>query len=161
MIGQGPSAPVDPLSPHLVQPGLRDGAVVLAALLLGLLIWRVTGEAASPEGRPGPLSASFTSSTTGPERPPTLVRVLVLNASGQAKRAAILSERLAAAGYLSLAPGNFPRQVDTVVHFRPGFEREGTTLSKEVEAGRVVPLLPLDRFAGAGEADCVVVIGSG
>lgn len=160
MTGQGPSAPASPRSPHQLHPGLRDGTVVFVALLLGLLIWRVTGEASSP-GRPGRLPASFTSSTTTPERPPTGVRVLVLNGSGRANRARVLSERLAGAGYRTLAPGNAPRQPATVVHFRPDFAREAGTLSRAAQAGRAEPLLPLDRFPGADNADCVVIIGSG
>lgn len=148
----------------------RGTGLIALAVAIGIVLLQYSDEgpdrlagSREPAGAPlaEPSTSSTTSTTAGP-RPPAEVTVLVLNASGRANQARPMSERLGVVGYRTLEPGNAPRRPDTVVLCRAAFEREAPALVAATGLPAEVGELPANSaLPGAGEADCVVVIGSG
>ena len=68
--------------------------------------------------------------------------VIVLNGNGIAGAAAILADNVRARGYLISGSANAPRSdfAQSVVMFRPGYEREAERLGTDMKIKRVVPL---------------------
>jgi hypothetical protein len=96
-----------------------------------------------------------TETTIASLRDPSEVTVQVLNAVGRAGIAATLTEALAAGGYQTLVPDNYPEAVETSkVWFREGFQAEA------LELARFVPDAEVELNDGIGtEADIVVILG--
>jgi hypothetical protein len=143
----------------------RGTALIAVAVLIGIVLLQFTDEGSdgSAPAPPGPLSPSSSTTTTasGP-RPPSAVRVAVLNASGRANQAGPISERLAAVGYQTLPPGNASRAGASVVYFRPGYETEARALAAATGLSPLVrPLESAGSLPEVEGADCVVVIGTG
>jgi len=93
------------------------------------------------------------------------VAVLVLNATGRNNQAKPMADRLAVVGYRTLTPGSAARRPDSMVLCRPGLVREATALVAATGLGPSATTGPLDATAaaglqGAGDADCVVILGS-
>lgn len=153
---------------------LRGTGLVAVALVIGvvLLQWSDTspdvaaGGQVPPVGTPvGPPETSTTTATTAPPGPkaPADLAVLVLNASGKAQQAGPMSERLKVVGYRTLTPGNASRRADSVVLCRPGLEQEAAALVAATGIPATAGVLDEAAAAGmegAGEASCVVIIGS-
>jgi hypothetical protein len=89
------------------------------------------------------------------------VTVLVLNGSGRNKQAAPMSERLAAAGYQTLEPGNATLRKDSIVLCRPDHADAAGPLAAATGLGASTGTLKDDDFPDADDAQCVVIIGSG
>jgi hypothetical protein len=99
-----------------------------------------------------------TTATTQPEvRPPSELRVLVLNSLGVTGLAARLTERLAELGYQTLEPDNYqPAQDVTLVVHAPGFALEAFELAALVD-----PVAIIQEDPGLEEGvDLVVVLGA-
>jgi hypothetical protein len=150
----------------LLGQAARGTGLIGVAVLLGIVLLQFTdegsdGATSQPRGRPlSPSSSSTTTTATGP-RQPAAVRVVVLNASGRARQAGPLSDRLAAVGYQMLPAGTIDRAPRSVVYFRPGFEPEARALA--AATGLSPAVRPLESAGSLPEvegADCVVVIGS-
>lgn len=151
----------------LLESAVRGTALIAVAVLLGIVLLQFTDEGSDgttrqPAGRSlSPSSSSTTTTATGP-RPPAAVRVVVLNASGRARQAGPLSDRLAAVGYQMLPPGTTDRAPQSAVYFRPGFEAEARALAAATGLSPAVrPLAGAPALPEVEGADCVVVIGSG
>jgi hypothetical protein len=149
----------------LLGQAARGSGLIGVAVLLGIVLLQFTdegsdGATSQPRDRPLSPSSSTTTTATGP-RQPTGVRVVVLNASGRARQAGPLSDRLAAVGYQMLPAGTIDRAPRSFVYFRPGFEPEARALAAATGLSPAVRPLesagPLPEVEGA---DCVVVIGS-
>jgi hypothetical protein len=154
----------------MLAAGARGTGLIAIAVAIGVVLLQYsddTGERRVGGREPAgvaPVAQPSTSSTTTTSgvRPPGEVTVLVLNASGRAKQAGPMSERLQVVGYRTLEPGNASVRRESSVLCRAGFEREGTALEAATGLSAQVGELPADSgLPGAGEADCVVVIGSG
>lgn len=104
---------------------------------------------------PPTTSPVATETTSPPLRAPSEVTVLVLNAVGRAGIAGTLTEALAAGGYQTLVPDNYPDAVETSkVWFREGFQAEA------LELARFVPDAEVELNDEIGpEADIVVILG--
>lgn len=104
---------------------------------------------------PPTTSPVATETTSPPLRAPSEVTVLVLNAVGRAGIAGTLTEALAAGGYQTLVPDNYPDAVATSkVWFREGFQAEA------LELARFVPDAEVELNDEIGpEADIVVILG--
>jgi LytR cell envelope-related transcriptional attenuator len=146
----------------------RGSALIGVAVLIGIVLLQFTDEgsdggtsAPAPRAPLSPGSSSTTTTASGP-RPPSAVRVAVLNASGRANQAGPLSERLAAVGYQTLPPGNASRAGPSVVYFRPGYEAEARAVAAATGLSPAVrPLQSAGPLPEVEGADCVVVIGTG
>jgi hypothetical protein len=100
-----------------------------------------------------------TTSTGVALRPPSEVSVVVLNSVGLDGAAGRLSQRLADAGYQTLAPDNFtPEQDPSRIWYREGFAAEAASLT-DFMPGATVEQLP-DESLQEG-ADVVLVLGTG
>jgi hypothetical protein len=142
---------------------VRGTGLIGVAVLIGIVLLQFTDEGSDgqPSGRTIATSPSSTTTTAAGPRQPAAVRVVVLNASGRARQAGPLSDRLAALGYQMLPPGTIDRAPASVVYFRPGFEPEARALA--AATGLSPAVRPLATAAGLTEvegSDCVVVIGS-
>ena len=152
----------------MLAAAVRGLGLVAAAVALGVILLEATDEASAP---PPAIGATFggeetttTTSETGIDtglRPAPQVKVLVLNAARIEGAASEVTAKLQALGYPTLTPGNAPTQPETVVYFKPGFEREAAAVATEVSSAAITdPLGDPSPFAGTEEADLVVQIGS-
>lgn len=152
-------------SRSLLGAAARGTGLIALAVAIGIVLLQYSDDprpdrlsAGREPGPEAPLSApSSTTTTTAGPRPASEVRVLVLNASGRKGMAGEMSERLAAAGYKTLEPGNAPVQPETTVGCRPGLDREAAALGSAT--GLKAEPVPTDLLPP--DADCLVVIGSG
>ena len=146
----------------------RGLGLVAGAVLLGVLLLEATDDVSSPPPAADVgIGGGETTTTTSPTgidsglRPATQVRVLVLNAARIEGAAGEVAAKLQALGYPTLPSGNAPTQTETVVYYKPGFEREAAAVAPEVSAGAITdPLGDPSPFAGTEEADLVVQIGT-
>ena len=147
----------------------RGLGLVAAAVAIGVILLQVTEDSGGGGGVPvQAIDAGETTTTTtdglGPDtvlRPNSQVQALVLNAARIEGAANEVTAKLQSIGHPTLTPGNAPTQTETIVYYKPGFEREAAALAPEVsEAAITEPLQDPSPFAGTEEADLVVVIGS-
>lgn len=109
-----------------------------------------------------PTVPSTTTTTSPPTtlraaRPPSEVRVVVLNSIGVAGLAGDLSDELAGLGYQVAEPDNYtPELSDTMIFHADGFSLEALEVAEAVPDGTVAPDQELATDWGV---DVVVVIG--
>lgn len=114
-------------------------------------------EAVSTTTTPAPTTTTVTTAAAAPAKD---VTVLVLNGSGRNKQAAPMSERLSAIGYRTLEPGNASRREASIVLCRPDHAGDADALVAATGLTASTGTLDDADFPDAGEADCVVIIGS-
>ena len=154
----------------------RGLIVLVAALVVGFLLLYSWGD----DGGSSTTTASVTSTTvdigdlgstttaptrtttSGADRAPSEVSVIVLNGSGQAGAAAETSSTIGDAGYTMLAPGNGPSTETTTIYYKADYQQDaiavGGLLGKGTDA--VKPLADASLGGAEGDADVVVVLGS-
>jgi hypothetical protein len=93
-------------------------------------------------------------------KPPAQVAVLVLNGSGRPGAATAQSNTLKGKGYQTLVPADAPNRTGNIVYFKPGFDRECTTVSTSVDGAPKVEALPSPAPTGSETASCVVILGA-
>lgn len=104
-------------------------------------------------------STSTTTSTTIPVRPPSEVRVAVLNSIGLTGAAGRLTAELVEDGYQTLEADDFePEQDPSRIWYREGFAAEANGLLAYLPSA-LVEMLPIPDLAEG--ADVVIVIGVG
>jgi hypothetical protein len=157
----------------------RGAALILLAVVIGIVLLQViddgtdgpigdgnvntndTTATTAPSGETGGTGSSTTSTTAAtPAKPPAEVAVLVLNGSGRAGAAATQTNSLKAAGYQTLTPSDAPRREGNIVYFKPGFDRECTTIAGLVGGAPTVEPVPDPPPDGSENASCVVILGS-
>jgi len=119
------------------EQGYLKGAIVLAAavvvglLLLsqsdGVLTTSTSKKSTTTTATTTATSPSVTVPTTkqGAAKPPSQVKVTVLNGSGQTGVAGTTTDTLKAAGYLTGTADNAPQTApNTIVYFRPGYQAD-------------------------------------
>ncbi len=162
----------------LLAAAARGGVLVAIAVLAGVGLLRLTDDTAP--GGPEEILTGGTESTTTTRfggvtpgtgvdedpgttsglRPPSQVRVLVLNGANISGVAQAVSDQLKAKGYQVATPDNASDQNETVAYYKPGFQGEATVVAQEVSPNAFAEELtdpPL--FAGTENVDVVVVIG--
>ena len=150
---------------------------VRGAVLIGLaVVVGIIGLQILDDSGPGSSQASVTSGTTvttsGSSTTPTTtgktlrpagqVRVKVYNASGVLGVAQTMTDTLKAKGYNMQTPATLDtKRSGTAVQCRAGFANEATALAAfGIGNGAVTEPFPKDPPAGAGDADCLVIIGT-
>ena len=85
---------------------------------------------------------STTSKAAKPVLPRRETAVIVLNGNGVAGAASITADRVRARGYLISGSANAPRTdfSQSLIMFRPGYQREAERLGADMKIKRVVPL---------------------
>lgn len=146
----------------------RGLGLVAVAVVLGVVLLQITDDSGAPS--PGSDFAAVEEPTTTTTnaidldtglRPSSQVQVLVLNAARIEGAAGDMTEQLQAIGHPALVPGNAPTQEETIIFYKPGFEREAAALAPEVsETAITEPLPDPSPFPGTEEADVVVVLGT-
>ncbi len=163
----------------------RGIAVLVAAVLIGLLLLWKAGDGGSPttqvttdpvtsttvdtsglnDDPAGTTSTSAPTETTQPAKTPDEVTVVVLNGGGVVGAAGSVSDTIGAAGYQMGAAKNAtdsPNVEATIVYYADGFQAEAGAVASVI--GRdtsVVQSLPVDDSPGPGAdtANVVVVLG--
>ncbi len=157
----------------------RGAALIGLAVIIGIVLLQVIddgtsgpigdgGSSASGAGTTNTTAAgsgsgsSSTTSTTGaaPVKPPAQVAVLVLNGSGRPGAATAQSNTLKAKGYQTLVPTDAAQRSGNIVYFKPGFDRECTTVAASVDGAPKVEPIPTPPPTGSDTANCVVILGS-
>lgn len=172
LVGVAPRRRVAGL-PILTGPMLAAAArglgLVVAAVALGVILLEATDDSGAPPPAVSAVAGADETTTTTTEgtgidtgqRPATQVNVLVLNAARIEGAATEIAEKLQSLGHPTLPPGNAPTQPETIVYYKPGFEREAAALAPEVsDTALTEPLPDPSPFAGTEQADVVVVIGT-
>ena len=151
-------------------PSPVRGAVLIGlAVIVGVIGLQVIDDS----GRSGPSSPAVTtpgSATTTPAastaapaklRPASQVRVKVYNASAVQGRAGAMTDKLKGEGYNTQTPGTLATTTTgTQVQCRAGFEKEAVVLATfGIGNGATVQPFPKNPPAGAGDADCLVILG--
>ena len=107
-----------------------------------------------------PSTTTLLTTTTVAGRPPSQVKVTVLNGSGVGGAATKKGDALKAAGYNVIGLGNTSTQQGTVVECNTGFEAEANALATAVGEGATVQPLSTPPPSGMNGADCVVILGT-
>lgn len=148
------------------------GAVLIGiAVIIGIVLLQVIDDGTTgPIGDGGGASTETTSSTAAgetttttvatPVKTPAEVPVLVLNGSGQQGAATAMTNTIKAKGYPTLTPADAPARTGTVVYFKPGFDRECTTVATIVGGNPQVEAIPDPAPTGSENASCVVILGA-
>jgi hypothetical protein len=140
---------------------LASSATALALLLVVVLVVALGGSSTTPKvvAAPTTTTTAPTTTTTSRGRPPSLVHVEVINASGVPKAAATKAAALTALGYPVVGTANAVVQAGSIVECKPFFDVEATALAAAVGPGTTVQPFPVPAPAGSATADCVAVIG--
>ncbi|HJQ50541.1 MAG TPA: LytR C-terminal domain-containing protein [Gaiellaceae bacterium] len=108
--------------------------------LAGAHLFHVHHAAASRPATTTP-AVRATKAVVGPLRSRSRVSVLVLNGNGVSGAAGTESTQLLARGYRHAVPGDAPTTyAQSAVLFRPGWQREGERLARDVGIRAVTPL---------------------
>jgi hypothetical protein len=154
----------------------RGAGLIAVAVIIGIVLLQVIDDGTSgPIGDGGGSSAGGTTNTTAassdsssttsttagtPVKPPAEVAVLVLNGSGRPGAATAQSNTLKAKGYQTLTPADAPQRAGNIVYFKPGFDRECTTVATSVDGPPKVEAIPSPPPTGSDNASCVVILGT-
>jgi len=156
----------------------RGALLIAIAVIIGIVLLQVIDDGTSgPIGDGGSVSAGGTTDTTtpgsdtesssttsttaaAPVKPPAEVAVLVLNGSGRPGAAMAQSNALKGRGYQTLTPTDAPDRTGNIVYFKPGFDRECTTVASAVDGAPRVEPLPNPPPTGSETASCVVILGA-
>lgn len=158
----------------------RGAALIALAVVIGIVLLQVIDDGTDgPIGDGGTVSAGNTTATTAPSgetgasssstpsttaatpaKPPAEVAVLVLNGSGRAGAASTQTNSLKAEGYRTLTAADADRRQGNIVYFKPGFDRECTTIAELVGDAPTVDPMPDPPPTGSENANCVVILGT-
>jgi LytR cell envelope-related transcriptional attenuator len=156
----------------------RGAALIGLAVIIGIVLLQLIDDGTSgPIGDGGGVSAGGTTNTTtptssdstgttvpttaaAPVKPPAEVAVLVLNGSGRPGAATAQSNSLKGEGYQTLTPADASKRVGNVVYFKPGYDRECTTVANSVGGNAKTEAIPSPAPTGSENASCVVILGS-
>jgi hypothetical protein len=152
---------------------MRSVALVLVAVVIGVLLLRDAGSSSTPVSasggtthdtkvdKPGNGANVTTTSTTAP-LDPSKVTVLVANGSGVKGAAGRISEKLKAANYVTAPATNTKTPVNaSMVYFRTGYEAAANAVAKLFNPVPKVAALPdPSPVANLGTAQVLVVIAA-
>ena len=162
----------------------KAAAIIVAGLVLGVIVLRDNGfGGGSISSAAVRAPDNFTQTTLGSEeddattdttlgglRAPAQIRVIAVNATGQAGRATQATTRLRQAGYNALQPGNATQAVTSsrpasvVYVVAPGYDREAAVIAAlfGLPASAVQPLpTPSPSPDITDNANIAVLVGSG
>ncbi len=154
----------------------RGALLIGVAVIIGIVLLQVIDDGTSgPIGDGSSVGAGGTTDTTGatgdsgatttttaatPVKPPAEVAVLVLNGSGRPGAATSQSNALKSKGYQTLVPADAPERTGNIVYFKPGLDRECTTVAASVDGAPKVEPIPSPAPTGSETASCVVILGT-
>jgi hypothetical protein len=154
----------------------RGAALIALAVVIGIVLLQVIDDGTTgPIGDGNSVDAGGTTNTTAPAagsssttsttqaspaRPPAEVNVLVLNGSGRAGAATAQKNSLQSQGYQTETPADADRREGNVVYFKPGYDRECTTVAGLVGGAPTVEPMPDPPPTGSENANCVVILGT-
>jgi hypothetical protein len=154
----------------------RGALLVGLAVIIGIVLLQViddgttgpigdggaaaTGATTTTTAASGTSDATTTTTSGGAVKPPAEVPVLVQNGSGRPGAARAQTDALKAKGYQTLTPSDAPSRTGTVVYYKPGLERECTSVATAVGGNPKVEAIPSPAPTGSENASCVVILGA-
>lgn len=156
----------------------RGAALIGLAVIIGIVLLQLIDDGTSgPIGDGGSVSAGGATDTTtttpidstgttvpttaaAPVKPPAEVAVLVLNGSGRAGAATTQSNSLKGEGYQTLTAADASERQGNIVYFKPGYDRECTTVANLVGGNAKTEPIPSPAPTGSENASCVVILGT-
>jgi hypothetical protein len=156
----------------------RGAALIGVAVIIGIVLLQLIDDGTSgPIGDGGSVSAGGTTDTTAaptddssettvpttaatPVKAPAEVAVLVLNGSGRTGAATAQSNSLKGEGYQTLTAADADEREGNIVYFKPGLDRECTTVASLVGGNAPTQPIPNPPPTGSENASCVVILGS-
>ena len=167
----------------MFEAAVRGTGLIAVAVVIGIVLLQLSDNNAQPLAAGGEAVAvdedpasGMTTTTAAPVTTTTVtpaagaaaepeaqgkdVTVLVLNGSGRNKQAGPMSERLNAAGYQTLEPGNASLRDESIVLCRPDHADDAGPLAAATGLNASTGTLEDDDFPDAGDAGCVVIIGA-
>ena len=151
-----------------VPPAARGAVLIGLAVIVGIVGLQILDDSDSSSVTTPGAGTDVTATTPGPTdttagtaRAASDVRVRVYNASGVEGQAQAESSKLKALGYVTLEPADYgSTRTGTAVQCRTGFELDANLLALfGVGQGAIVEPYPSTPPAGAGEVDCLVILG--
>jgi hypothetical protein len=148
-------------------PSARGAVLIGLAVIAGIVGLQILddsdGTSVDTPGAQETTSTTLgpTSTSAGTARPASEVRVRVYNASGVPGQAQAESDKLKALGWDTFEPGDYgSTRNGTAVQCRSGFGPEADVLAVfGVGRGALVERYPSDPPEGAGDVDCLVILG--
>jgi LytR cell envelope-related transcriptional attenuator len=154
--GGGPASQALPNS-------LRGAALVGAAVIVGIIGLQIlddSGGGSSVQASPTQTSTTATPSSA-PHANRSQVAVKVYNASGVQNAGQAISDKLKGFGYNTLEAANYgSTRKGTVVQCKPGFEGDGVVIATYGIGNAATGPFPSSPPSGAGDADCIVILGT-
>ena len=154
----------------------RGAALIGIAVIIGVVLLQLIDDGTGgPIGDGGSVSAGGSTVTTttttapgstttttsaAPVKPPAEVAVIVLNGSGRPGAAGAQTNTLKAKGYQTRTAMDAPRRAGNIVYFKPGFDRECTTVATSVDGAPKIEPIPNPPPANSEDASCVVILGT-
>lgn len=117
-------------------------AVAAAVYVLGWITGRLLSGREPPQRNTVVTTMADVSGPDDEVRPPSQVRVLVLNAARIEGAAEVITERLKIMQYRTLTGGNAPTQDETVVYYNTGYQAEAAALAPLVSDIALAQALP-------------------
>jgi hypothetical protein len=155
----------------------RGAALIALAVIIGIVLLQVIDDGTDgPIGDGGTVNAGGSTVTTAPTtdgadatttttaatppRQPAEVAVLVLNGSGREGAATAQTNALRGEGYQTLTAADADGRQGNIVYYKPGFDRECTTVAGLVGGAPTVEAMPDPPPTGSENASCVVILGA-
>lgn len=159
---------------------LKGAGLVLLAIIIGIVLLQVVDDG-SPSGNTASTTApkattttvkksgstakttTTTKAPTTPQREPSQLKLIVLNAGAPTGSAGTLSTALKSKGYTNQAAAtdwSGANKKGTVVYCKAGLTREATALAVAVGNGATAAAFPTPAPPSSGNVDCVVAVGS-
>ncbi|MEX0664150.1 MAG: DUF2510 domain-containing protein [Acidimicrobiia bacterium] len=165
--GRGRGGSANPTRATFLKGAAAGGGVVALIAILATVVLGGDGSKVSTTTTTKDESSTTTTSVTtlvttttlAPGRPPSEVRVIVLNGSGVGGGAGTMETKLKGLGYNVTSIGNADERTGTAIGCRPGFEAEAAALAAAVGSGATVGTFPTPEPANSADADCVVTLG--
>jgi hypothetical protein len=156
-----------PIGARVLRTAARGAVLVGVGLAVGLLLLETIHNSGSPGFGPVPkvtAGGSTTSSTGGTTastgKPPSQVKVAVLNGGPTSGAANTTANKLRGLGYAIVAIGNAPPATGIAVACKGGVSGQADTLAKNVgPTAQVVGTFPSPEPATDNNADCIVTLG--
>jgi hypothetical protein len=145
----------------------RGAGLIGAAVIVGIILLQIVddggGGTSGGDGGNGdngtPVNGPTVPTTTEDQRPPSEVRVLVLNAGQATGAAQTKANALRTAGYNTLPASNTTARTGVAVQCRPEFDAEANALALAVQEDAVKEPFPPQPPEGSENADCLVLLG--
>ena len=143
----------------------RGAVLVFLAVVVGIIGLQIlddSGTRSSGSSTSSPTTTTFPGQLPPAHQNTSEVSIKVYNASDVQNAAQQLTDKLKSFNYTMLEPANLSEtQKGTVVQCHEGFEGDGVVIANYgIGNGATATAFPPNPPSGAGDADCIVILGT-